>query len=197
MIGINAAVILSQKVTNGIGFAIPVTPHLRQTIDDLKQGREVVYGALGVHVTSLTPMERKEAGLSEDGGAKIDSVDANSPASAKLKVGDTVVNFNGQPVTDGDEFVRLVGEAQIDRPVTAIVYRGGKSMSISVATTRRQSPMAAVTRDTRACAGVECCSARFHNIGISARHISRLPACSSLPLMKNVRSPGEAWWKDR
>ena len=40
MIGINAAVILSQKVTNGIGFAIPVTPHLRQTIDDLKQGRE-------------------------------------------------------------------------------------------------------------------------------------------------------------
>ncbi|HWE04764.1 MAG TPA: trypsin-like peptidase domain-containing protein [Tepidisphaeraceae bacterium] len=149
VIGINAAVILPQKVTNGIGFAIPVTRHLRQVIDDLKQGREVVYGFLGVRVTSLTPLERKEAGLTEEGGAKVESVDANSPASAKLKAGDTIVNFNGEAVNDGDHFVRLVGEAQIDREVKAVVYRGGKPMSISIATTRRQSPLAAVTRDSQ------------------------------------------------
>src|SRR6185437_15449108 len=118
VIGINAAVILPQKSTNGIGFAIPITPRILQTIADLKEGREVVYGWLGVRVTSPTPLECKQAGLAEEGRAKIETIDPNSPASAaKLHVGDVISAFNGKPVTDSDQFVRLVGESPIEKQV--------------------------------------------------------------------------------
>jgi serine protease Do len=51
VIGINTAVILPQKQTNGIGFAIPVTDAFINHIEQLKAGREIVYGFLGVTVT--------------------------------------------------------------------------------------------------------------------------------------------------
>src|SRR5439155_3838535 len=54
VIGINTAVILPQKQTNGIGFAIPLTDYLIAEIEQLKQGREIVYGYLGVTVTDPT-----------------------------------------------------------------------------------------------------------------------------------------------
>src|SRR5204863_10096373 len=50
VIGINTAVILPQKQTNGIGFAIPVTDQMLAEVQELKQGREIVYGYLGVTV---------------------------------------------------------------------------------------------------------------------------------------------------
>ena len=80
VIGINAAVILPQKLTNGIGFAIPVTARVRHVIQDLKEGREIVYGWLGVRVTSPTPLECKQAGLPVEGGAKIELIEPDSPA---------------------------------------------------------------------------------------------------------------------
>lgn len=150
VIGINAAVILPQKSTNGIGFAIPITPRLRQTIADLMQGREVVYGWIGVRVISPTPVECKEAGLGEEGGAKVESIDHNSPAAAaKLQVGDVIRTFNGQFVTDSDQFVRLVGESPIGHTLNAIIYRDGKPRPIELLTVRRQPQQIAVTRESQ------------------------------------------------
>ncbi|HET6248282.1 MAG TPA: trypsin-like peptidase domain-containing protein [Tepidisphaeraceae bacterium] len=150
VIGINAAVILPQKLTNGIGFAIPVTARVRAIIQDLKEGREVAYGWLGVRVTSPTPLECKEAGLGGDGGAKIESIDPNSPAScSKLRVGDIVASFDGTAIDDSDQFIRLVGESPIDHRVKAVAYRNGRSMNVELTTARRQPPVAAVTRDSQ------------------------------------------------
>ncbi len=150
VIGINAAVILPQKSTNGIGFAIPVSPRVRQVIADLMQGHEVTYGFLGVHVSSPTPLERKEAGIGQELGAKVESVESDSPAaSAKLQTGDIIINFNGQSILDSDQFVRLVGESRVEQKVTAQLIRDGKTMSVAVATARRQPPQVAVTRDSQ------------------------------------------------
>ena len=150
VMGINSAVILPQKSTNGIGFAIPANAQVRRIIDELKQGQEVVYGYLGVRVTSPTPLERTEAGLSEEVGAKIESVELDSPAfAAKLRAGDIVTSFDGQAVADGDQFVRLVGETPVDHPVTAMVYRDRKPTPVSLSTARRQAPLVAITRDNQ------------------------------------------------
>ena len=150
VIGINAAVILPQKMTNGIGFAIPITTHLRKAIEDLKNGREVAYGWLGVRVSSPTPADRRELGVAEDLGARIDSVEINSPAAtAKLFAGDLVTKFNGQVIHDGDQLVRLVGEAPTDQNVGAIVYRNKKPTLISLRIGKRPSPPALVTRETQ------------------------------------------------
>src|SRR5690349_6078385 len=69
VIGMNTAVILPQKQTNGIGFAIPMGERFKQIIQDLKEGREVVYGYLGVKSTSPTARERKASGIDDEIGA--------------------------------------------------------------------------------------------------------------------------------
>jgi S1-C subfamily serine protease len=150
VIGINAAVILPQKVTNGIGFAIPATARVRQIIADLRMGREIPYGWLGVHVSAPTPLESKQAGLPEDCGVKLAAFDPDSPAArSKLQVGDVMTRFNGQPITDSDQFVRLMGEAPIGQEVQATVIRDGKTVTVVLRTAHRPAAAAAVTRDTQ------------------------------------------------
>jgi S1-C subfamily serine protease len=150
VIGINTAVILPQKQVNGIGFAMPITARVQQLIHDLKEGREVTYGFLGVTVTTPTARERKTAGAADNVGAKVEVIDANSPAGrSKLAVDDMVVSINGITVRDSDHFVRLIGEAPVDRPSAIVVYRAGKPVTIDITAGRRQGPSVAVTRENR------------------------------------------------
>jgi serine protease Do len=150
VIGINTAVILPQKQTNGIGFAMPISDALLKKVDDLRQGREIVYGYLGVMVSNPTARERRGSGADgADGGVIIDSVENGSPAAGTLKVGDFVSRIDGQIVTDSDQFVRLIGEVPVGRPTPLVLRRDGKAMTIDVATRKRQLPSVAVTRENQ------------------------------------------------
>ena len=149
VIGINTAVILPEKKTNGIGFAIPITDQLLANVQELKHGRPVAYGYLGVSVSTPTTRERREAGATPEEGVRVETVDRNSPAAASLKENDFVVRINGQPVRDSDHFVRLVGATPTDRPADIVIYRAGRPKTLAVPLGRRQAPMAAVTRQNR------------------------------------------------
>ena len=150
VIGINTAVILPQKQTNGIGFAIPMGGRVMQIINDLKEGREIVYGYLGVKSSTPTARERKAAGIDDEVGAYIDSVDKDSPAgAADLRKGDIVVRFNGEVIHDGDQFIRTVGAAPVGRPVSVSFYRKDKVRTCDVVLRRRELSSAAVTRESR------------------------------------------------
>jgi serine protease Do len=150
VIGINTAVILPQKQTNGIGFAIPMGGRIMQIINDLKEGREIVYGYLGVKSSTPTARERKAAGIDDEIGAYIDSVDKDSPAgAADLRKGDIVVRFNGELIRDGDQFIRTVGAAPVGRPVSVSFYRKDKVRTADVVLRRRELASAAVTRESR------------------------------------------------
>ena len=149
VIGINTAVILPEKKTNGIGFAIPVTRQLMETVAGLKDGREVVYAYLGVSVVTPTPGQRRSAGLDDQSGVRVETVDRASPADGLLKEGDLLVTVDGRTLRDSEQFVRVVGQAPIDRPTDMTVVRDGKPLAVS-ATLRKRAPMtAAVTRDSR------------------------------------------------
>jgi serine protease Do len=150
VVGINTAVILPQKQTNGIGFAIPMDARVTRIVENLKQGHEVVYGYLGVRVTSATQRERRDAGLDENAsGVRIESMEPNSPASqAKLKVGDILTQIDGATVRDSDDFVRLVGMCPVASPVKAVIYRGGAE-TVSVNLRPRPTPPQTVTRDSQ------------------------------------------------
>jgi len=150
VIGMNTAVILPQKQTNGIGFAIPMGQRFKQIIQDLKEGREVVYGYLGVKSTSPTARERKAAGIDDEIGAFIESVDKDSPAGiADLRKADIVVKFNGETIQDGDHFIRAVGAAPVGRAVSLTYYRKDKPRTVEVVLRRRELATAAVTRESR------------------------------------------------
>jgi S1-C subfamily serine protease len=151
VIGINTAVILPEKKTNGIGFAIPITPQLIQTVHDLEAGREVVYSYLGVMVSTPTESERRLASVTEPIGVRVDGLEADSPASVSgvIKENDVIVQLNGEIIRDSDQFVRIVGCCSVDKPVHLSLYRQGKVMDIQVQLRRRQLASAAITRENR------------------------------------------------
>jgi serine protease Do len=149
VIGINTAVILPEKKTNGIGFAIPISEQLLASVDNLKNGREVVYAYLGVSVSTPTSRERRDAGADPEAGVRVETVDRGSPAHGILQENDFLVRLNGQTVRDSDQFVRLVGMTSADVASQLVVYRNGKERTLSVTMSRRQNAVAAVTRDSR------------------------------------------------
>jgi S1-C subfamily serine protease len=149
VIGINTAVILPQKQTNGIGFAIPISDQLIAEIHQLKQGKEIVYGYLGVTVSDPTLHERNASGAKE-GGAVIESIESKGPADgSKLKADDVITAVNGTPVRDSDSFIRIVGRAPIDQPARLTVARDRKTLEVSVAPRRRPMPAVAINRETQ------------------------------------------------
>jgi serine protease Do len=149
VIGINTAVILPQKQTNGIGFAMPMTPALLQKVQAIKQGREVVYGYLGVVVSTPSARERRELGIADDLGVVIDSIENGSPSASALKAEDVIVSINGSAVHTSDEFIEMVGLASVETPSKLDVLRGGKRMNVDVAVRKRALPNVAVTRENQ------------------------------------------------
>jgi serine protease Do len=152
VVGINTAVILPQKQTNGIGFAMPLTPNILATVADLKQGREIVYGYLGVLVSTPTARERRTAGMSGEGGARVDSIEPDSPAAkTNLKPGDIITDVNGIAIADSDHFVRMIGRMPVDQVSAVGVVRAGRdnALAIDVTPRRRPMPSVAVTRESQ------------------------------------------------
>jgi S1-C subfamily serine protease len=150
VIGINTAVVLPYRQANGIGFAIPADRDVLRIVDDLRNGREVVHGYLGVTVSRPTPAQRATAAMTTDLGARVDRVEVDSPAAiAGLKVGDIVESIDGKAVRDGDHLVRQVALADISQPVSITVRRGAVSESLSA----RLSPRSQVATATEPKAG--------------------------------------------
>jgi S1-C subfamily serine protease len=148
VIGINTAVVMPQKQTNGIGFAMPISDDIIAKVRDLKEGREIVYGYIGVMVNNPTPRQRREAGAPAEAGVIVDSVEPNSPAeTATLKIGDVIVSIAGGAVRDSEQFVRLIGGATVDLQTEVSVMRGGKPVVLTVTPKRRPMPSVAVTKE--------------------------------------------------
>jgi serine protease Do len=149
VIGINSAVILPQKETSGIGFAFPVTQHLLDEVNQLKQGREITYAYLGVTVSTPTASMRKVAGVKLDSGVCVDLVDAKSPASSAIQVDDIILSINGQSVNDSDAFVNLVGTEPADQSAKISLMRAGKPIDVTVKLGNRHITGVAITKDTQ------------------------------------------------
>ena len=148
VIGVSTAVIMPQKNANGIGFAMPIDDHLLALVQDLKQGKEIVYGYLGLIVTTPTERDRHGAGIADSIGARVDSVQSDSPAAGgQVKENDILTAIDGKPIADSDAFVQMIGCAPVTRPVQIALVRDGKPMQIAMTLRRRQMPVAAVTHD--------------------------------------------------
>src|SRR5204862_6856751 len=122
---------------------------LKEIVRNLKEGREVAYGYLGVRVTTPTLRECKDAGIDAESGARVDFVDTGSPAEeGNLKKGDIIVRLNGESIRDGDHFVRSIGAAGLSG-VTADIRRDGKPKSLTFTLRRREVASAPITRDSQ------------------------------------------------
>jgi putative serine protease PepD len=129
VVGINTAVARDDmsSAANNVGFAISVTEIL-DVLDWLRSntdGSVRVSGFLGVTIAS-----RNDGGQ----GAVIQTVAPGSPAStAGLKVGDIVLEVDGQPISGQVGLVAAIRDASPGDEVTIKFERGG-SMETALAT---------------------------------------------------------------
>jgi serine protease Do len=96
------------------GYAIPIDPLGRRVIDALKQGKEVEYGFIGIHLDEVVHN-------------RVGAVEPDSPAhQGGLLQGDTIIAVGDAPVTDGDNLILAVNAAPVGQPVTLRLLRKGE-----------------------------------------------------------------------
>jgi serine protease Do len=119
LIGLNTAYVWQR------GIAIPANK-VKSISDRLMTGRVAQRGYLGIVANTVAiPEEIAEAaGLEQETGVMIFSVEAGSPArKAGLAMGDVLVKFNGKPVTEFYDLPRLLSEDVIGKEAKLTIIR--------------------------------------------------------------------------
>ena len=135
VIGVNTAIASRSGGFQGIGFAIP-SNQAKPVFDQLKTGKKVVRGWLGVAIASVNdPRVSKLAesfGYDKSEGVFVQEVMDGTPSSGKLQKGDIVTAINGKPVKDVQELRNQVAMIAPNTEVTLGVFRDGKTTDVKL-----------------------------------------------------------------
>ena len=97
---------------------------------------------LGIGVRELPAQRAESLGVPGGRGVEVSVVVDGTPAAqAGLKMGDVVLQFNGQPVEGVEPFMRMVRNAPPGRAARLQVWRAGTSKTVSVVLGARQPGM--------------------------------------------------------
>jgi serine protease Do len=129
------------RAGSGIGFAIPSTTVMR-VVEDLREGRAVQRGYLGVQIESLTDEGAKALGLPNSNGALVTGVIAGSPAEkGGIRRGDVILKINNQPVKDNRELARKIAALDAGETATFSVWRDNATLSVKVTAGKRDQAL--------------------------------------------------------
>jgi S1-C subfamily serine protease len=131
VIGINTAYVWQR------GIAIPINK-VRTIADRLMTGKTQERAYLGIIANTVAlPAEiAEQAGLEQETGVMIFSVEPDSPArKAGLAMGDVLVKFNGKPVTDFIDLPRLLAEDVVGKEVSVTIIRREKLLEGTITPT--------------------------------------------------------------
>jgi S1-C subfamily serine protease len=134
VIGVNTAVILPAQ---GICFAIASNTTERVAIALIRDGR-VRRAHLGLSAQDLQIPRRiaRHFGLAQDAGARVEAVEADSPAAAAgLRSGDIIVAFDGSAVGGVDDLQRLLTGGRIGGGIELTVLRRDQRLDLKVTLT--------------------------------------------------------------
>jgi serine protease Do len=124
------------------GFAIPVNAPMRRIIEVLKRGEEIDYGFLGVGFD-----ERTNNGKI---GVRLTAVGPGSPAQldGDLKIGDVILDVNGEPVLESDDIFARVGIHLAGSKIKLRVRRGNVERIAEITLAKLYVPGKAIASST-------------------------------------------------
>ena len=126
VIGINVAIFTLSGGSEGIGFAVPVNA-ANKILNDLKQGKKVLYGWLGVIIQDMDASLASYFSLSDKSGVLISRIVEASPAEkAGLKAGDIIVSLDDEKLKNTQDLIRTLLKKSIGEKVTLGVIREQK-----------------------------------------------------------------------
>ncbi len=143
VIGLN---VMIRGDSNNLGFTIP-SNDVAYSADKIIKDGKVVFGRLGAELLDLADIPNEEAakaiGLSwpllQNSGVYIRGVQPKTPAEAGgLNAGDIVVSFAGVPVLDSFQFKRLVSRSPVGTPLSLVVVRSGKEVTLTISLMARE-----------------------------------------------------------
>lgn len=140
VIGINTAIASNSGGSDGIGFSIPIEM-VNKIANDLVDHGRVIRGFLGVSLDArFTPRRAISMGLPQPNGARVSAITPGSPAyGTDIKIGDIVIEFDGQPIANDSHLVTEVSLTPIGQQVTLTVYRDGSRLKIPVNVGNRET----------------------------------------------------------
>lgn len=130
LIGITAAIGVSDVGAEGLGFAIPVEMMTRITEDILEFG-VARHAFLGI--TGTTHLDEKTDGALAPTGVAVESVIEDTAADQSgLRVGDIILSFDGDPVATMEELVVRLRFYRVGDNPTLEVLRGGETVLVEL-----------------------------------------------------------------
>ncbi len=133
VVAINTAIASNSGGSDGIGFSIPIKMAMRVATDLIDFNR-VRRGFLGVSLDARYDTRKAlELGVGKSYGAMVSAVTPGSPAEqADFRIGDVILEFDGQRVKNDSHLVTLVSVTEIGETVPVIVFRQGKIVQVNV-----------------------------------------------------------------
>ncbi|HEY7321002.1 MAG TPA: DegQ family serine endoprotease [Candidatus Binatia bacterium] len=132
VVGMNTAIFSRSGANIGIGFAIPINL-IKELVPELKSKGKVTRGWLGVSIQQVTPDLAASLGMDVASGALVGDVAAGGPAEkAGIKVGDVIIEYNGQPIKHSSELPIAVASTPVGKSVPVKVLRDNKTIQLSV-----------------------------------------------------------------
>jgi serine protease Do len=132
VVGINSQIYSRTGGFMGLSFAIPIEVAM-DVVDQLKTKGHVVRGWLGVLIQDVTRELAESFGMKRPRGALVSSVLPDSPAAkAGFKVGDVIIEFNGEKIERSGELPPIVGRTRVGSTAPVKVLRDGKNKTLQV-----------------------------------------------------------------
>jgi serine protease Do len=132
VVGINTAIFSRSGGYMGIGFAIP-SDLARGIAEQLVEKGTVTRGQLGVVIQPITPDLADSFGIEAGEGILVSQVNPDSPAAkGGLEVGDVIIEYAGQPVSDIGNFRNQVALTEPGTRRAVKVLRDGKQRELTV-----------------------------------------------------------------
>jgi serine protease Do len=133
VVGMNTAIISNGRAEGniGIGFAVPINT-VRELLPQLHTGK-VTRGRIGVQILPIPIDAYRDFGLQSRAGALVSQVEPGGAADkGGIQPEDVIVEYNGRPVKDSDELVRMVTATKPGTSVPVKVMREGRERTLNV-----------------------------------------------------------------
>jgi serine protease Do len=133
VIGVNSVIYSDSGGFVGVSFAVPIEVAM-DVARELRVHGRVTRGRIGVRLQELTSDLGAALGVPGGQGALLLDVLPNSPAErAGLRAGDVIVRFDGKPVRDHGELMRLASQAHPGELALTEFVRAGERQLVYIA----------------------------------------------------------------
>jgi serine protease Do len=140
VVGMNTLIYTGGQSTTfvGYGFAIPINKIKKVVADLRKKGKVTRDIWKGFDAQTVDARIARYFGLTKIEGIIVSEVEEGGPAAkAGLKVGDIILEVNGQAINSGDDLTQILIDASVGDVLTMKVYRERKTFAMSLKLDRR------------------------------------------------------------